>query len=119
MTHAVLISGYMTKFSIPDFILDYIFSHVWLAVLYVGFWIYIGLRSFHWIYSLHYFCLESCSFKQARRKSWLLQGKHYWQDMISAVLWNAALFAVYYGVILFGSWLVSRVNRHSLPARCV
>ena len=116
MTHAVLISGYMTKFSIPDFILDYIFSHVWLAVLYVGFWIYIGLRSFHWIYSLHYFCLESCSFKQARRKSWLLQGKHYWQDMISAVLWNAALFAVYYGVILFGSWRVARVNRAFLAS---
>lgn len=110
MTHAIIISGYMTEFSIPDFIMEYIFSHVWLAILYVGFWIYIGLRSFHWIYSLHYFCLEGCDFKQARRKSWLLQGKNYWWDMIAVVVWNGALIAAYYGVIMFGAWLVSKVN---------
>ena len=111
MTHAILISGYMTQFAIPDFIMEYIFSHVWLAILYVGFWVYMGLRSFHWIYSLHYFCLEKCDFKQARRKSWRLQGKNYWWDMIAAVAWNGALIAVYYGIIMFGAWLVSRVNQ--------
>lgn len=72
MTHAIIISGYMTEFRIPDFILEYIFSHVWLAILYVGFWVYIGLRSFHWIYSLHYFCLDKCNFKEARKRSWKL-----------------------------------------------
>ena len=52
MTHALVISGYITKFTVPQFIVDYIMSHTWLAILYIGFWIYIGLRSFHWIYSL-------------------------------------------------------------------
>ena len=70
MTHALVISGYITKFTVPQFIVDYIMSHTWLAILYIGFWIYIGLRSFHWIYSLHYFCLENCNFKQARKRSW-------------------------------------------------
>ena len=116
MTHALVISGYITKFTVPQFIVDYIMSHTWLAILYIGFWIYIGLRSFHWIYSLHYFCLENCNFKQARKRSWKLQKNHYWTDLIIVVGWSAACIGIYYGVILFGSWLVSRVNQ-ALPTQ--
>lgn len=110
MTHAVVISGYMTEFNVPEFILEYIFSHFWLAALYTGFWIYIGLRSFHWIYSLHYFCLENCNFKQARRQSWQLMGRHYWKDMILVLIWNGALIGAYYGIIMLGAWFVSKIN---------
>lgn len=116
MTHALVISGYITKFTVPQFIVDYIMSHTWLAILYIGFWIYIGFRSFHWIYSLHYFCLENCNFKQARKRSWKLQKNHYWTDLIIVVGWSAACIGIYYGVILFGSWLVSRVNQ-ALPTQ--
>ncbi len=116
MTHALVISGYITKFTVPQFIVDYIMSHTWLAILYIGFWIYIGLRSFHWIYSLHYFCLENCNFKQARKRSWKLQENHYWTDLIIVLGWSAACIGIYYGVILFGSWLVSRVNQ-ALPTQ--
>ena len=116
MTHALVISGYITKFAVPQFIVDYIMSHTWLAILYIGFWIYIGLRSFHWIYSLHYFCLENCNFKQARKRSWKLQKNHYWTDLIIVMGWSAACIGIYYGVILFGSWLVSRVNQ-ALPTQ--
>lgn len=116
MTHALVISGYITKFAVPQFIVDYIMSHTWLAILYIGFWIYIGLRSFHWIYSLHYFCLENCNFKQARKRSWKLQKNHYWTDLIIVVGWSAACIGIYYGVILSGSWLVSRVNQ-ALPTQ--
>ena len=116
MTHALVISGYITKFTVPQFIVDYIMSHTWLAILYVGFWIYIGLRSFHWIYSLHYFCLENCNFKQARKCSWKLQKNHYWTDLIIVLGWSAACIGIYYGVILSGSWLVSRVNQ-ALPTQ--
>ena len=40
MTHALVISGYITKFTVPQFIVDYIMSHTWLAILYVGFWVF-------------------------------------------------------------------------------
>lgn len=110
MTHAFLMSGYVTEFALPEFIMEYIFSHKLLAAVYVAFWIYIGLRSFHWIYSLHYFCLEGCNFKQARRKSWILMGKHYWRDMILILVWNGALTGAYYGIVMFGSWLVSKLS---------
>lgn len=116
MTYALVISGYITKFTVPQFIVDYIMSHTWLAILYIGFWIYIGLRSFHWIYSLHYFCLENCNFKQARKRSWKLQKNHYWTDLIIVLGWSAACIGIYYGVILFGSWLVSRVSQ-ALPTQ--
>lgn len=116
MTHALVISGYITKFTVPQFIVDYIMSHTWLTILYIGFWIYIGLRSFHWIYSLHYFCLENCNFKQARKRSWKLQKNHYWTDLIIVLGWSAACIGIYYGVILSGSWLVSRVNQ-ALPTQ--
>ena len=116
MTHALVISGYITKFTVPQFIVDYIMSHTWLAILYIVFWIYIGLRSFHWIYSLHYFCLENCNFKQARKRSWKLQKNHYWTDLIIVLGWSAACIGIYYGVILSGSWLVSRVNQ-ALPTQ--
>lgn len=116
MTHALVISGYITKFTVPQFIVDYIMPHTWLAILYIGFWIYIGLRSFHWIYSLHYFCLENCNFKQARKRSWKLQKNHYWTDLIIVLGWSAACIGIYYGVILSGSWLVSRVNQ-ALPTQ--
>ena len=116
MTHALVISGYITKFTVPQFIVDYIMSHTWLAILYIGFWIYIGFRSFHWIYSLHYFCLENCNFKQARKRSWKLQKNHYWTDLIIVLGWSAACIGIYYGVILSGSWLVSRVNQ-ALPTQ--
>ena len=116
MTYALVISGYITKFTVPQFIVDYIMSHTWLAILYIGFWIYIGLRSFHWIYSLHYFCLENCNFKQARKRSWKLQKNHYWTDLIIVLGWSAACIGIYYGVILSGSWLVSRVNQ-ALPTQ--
>lgn len=116
MTYALVISGYITKFTVPQFIVDYIMSHTWLAILYIGFWIYIGLRSFHWIYSLHYFCLENCNFKQARKRSWKLQENHYWTDLIIVLGWSAACIGIYYGVILSGSWLVSRVNQ-ALPTQ--
>lgn len=116
MTHALVISGYITKFTVPQFIVDYIMSHTWLAILYIGFWIYIGLRSFHWIYSLHYFCLENCNFKQARKRSWKLQKNHYWTDLTIVLGWSAACIGIYYGVILSGSWLVSRVNQ-ALPTQ--
>jgi glycerophosphoryl diester phosphodiesterase len=110
MTHAVVISGYVMEFNVPEFILEYIFSHIWLTILYVGFWIYIGLRSFHWIYSLHYFTLEKCNFKEARKRSWNLIKGHYWKDMIVVLVWNGALIGIYYGIIMFGSWLVSVIN---------
>lgn len=111
MTHAVIISGYMTTFNVPHFIQDYIFSKVWLAVLYVGFWIFMGLWSFRWIFGLHYFCLEDCNFKQARVKSvQLMQGRRYWINMLILFGWNGLMFGAYYGVIMGGAWLVSRVN---------
>ncbi len=111
MTHAALITGYIAEFSIPDFILEYIFSHRFLQIIYIAFWAFMGLRSFGWMYSLHYFCLEKCDFKKARYRSWRLIRGHYWQDLIVMIIWNAALIGAYTAVIFFGSWIISHINQ--------
>lgn len=111
MTHAVVITGYVAEFSIPEFILEYILSHWGLRIVYIAFWAFMGLRSFGWMYSLHYFCLENCDFKKARFRSWRLIKGHYWQNLIVTVVWNVALIGAYTGIIFFGAWVISKVNQ--------
>lgn len=110
MTHAIYMSGYTASFSVPEFIHDYIFSHLWMKILYVGFWIYMGLRTCHWIYSLHYFCLEGCNFRESRLRSRKLLAGHFWKDILAVVIWGGGLIGVYYGIVFAGSWLISRAN---------
>lgn len=109
-THLAYVSGYMTTYDIPDFIREYIFSHVWLALAYVAFWVYIGWRSFHWLYSLHYFCLEKKNFKIARKCSFRLIDGHFWMDLAIMGGWTAALVGIYYGILALGAFLVTRIN---------
>ncbi len=111
MTHFALINGYISEFVLPEFIFDYIKSHTLLFAAYIVFWIYIGYRSFHWIYSLHYFCLEKKSFKEARRGSWTLIKGHFWKDILVLLIWNGVVLGIYYGVIMGGAYLISAVNR--------
>lgn len=111
VTHVVLIRGYVAKFQVPEFIFDYIRSHGLLFFVYIAFWVYMGYRSFHWIYSMHYFCLEDCTFGEARRKSIHLLGKNFWKDIAAIVVWNAVLIGVYYGIVLGAAYLISAFNQ--------
>ena len=110
VTHVVLIKGYVAKFQLPEFIFEYIQSHTLLFIVYIAFWIYIAYRSFHWIYSIHYFCLEKCSFKEARRKSNILLKGKFWKDIGALLIWNGVMIGVYYGVIMGGAYLISAIN---------
>lgn len=110
VTHVLLISGYGTSFELPEFIMEYIFGHRLLMIAYVAFWIYMAYRSFRWIYSIHYFCLERQNFKEARAKSWSILKGHFWKDILILVIWNLVLIGLYYGVIMLGSYLISAVN---------
>ncbi len=110
VTHVVLLHGYVTSFELPEFINEYIVGHKLLLVVYVAFWIYIAYRSFHWLYSLHYFCLEKCDFKEARRRSWILLRGHFWKDIIILAIWNGIIIGIYYGAVTGGAWLISVIN---------
>lgn len=110
VTHVVLLNGYVASFELPEFINEYIVGHKLLLVVYVAFWIYIAYRSFHWLYSLHYFCLEKCDFKEARRRSWILLRGHFWKDIIILAIWNGIIIGIYYGAVTGGAWLISVIN---------
>ncbi|MCU6762960.1 Glycerophosphoryl diester phosphodiesterase [uncultured Roseburia sp.] len=111
VTHFALISGYISSFELPEFIFEYIQSHTLLFIVYIAFWVYIGYRSFHWIYSIHYFCLEKASFKEGRRNSWILIKGHFWKDILVLFVWNGIILGVYYGIIMGGAYLISAINR--------
>lgn len=118
-THMVVISGYGTNFELPEFVMEYIYGHKPLMIAYFGFWIFMAYRSFHWIYSTHYFALEKCSFKEARAKSWMIMKGHFWRDIVLIVAWNLILIGVYYGVMMLGSYLISAVNHNFVSADLV
>lgn len=110
VTHVALLNGYEANFELPEFVNEYIFNHKLLLIVYVAFWLYIGFRSFHWLYSIHYFCLEKCDFKEARKRSWnLLQG-HFWKDIIILAIWNGIIIGIYYGAVAGGAWVISAIN---------
>ncbi len=116
VTHVVLISGYGTSFELPEFIMEYIFGHRLLMIAYFGFWIFMGYKSFRWIYSIHYFCLEKCTFKEARAKSRCIIEGNYIRDIIIIIAWNLVLIGIYYGIVMGGAYLISAVNRTFVSA---
>lgn len=115
-THVVLLSGFGTSFELPEFIMEFIFGHKLLMVAYFGFWIFMAYKSFRWIYSTHYFCLEKCSFKEARAKSWGIMKGHFVRDIVILAIWNLVLIGIYYGAVMGGSYLISAVNRAFVSA---
>lgn len=116
VTHMVLISGYGTSFELPEFVMEYIFGHKLLMIVYVGFWVYMAYRSFHWLYSIHFFTLEKCTFKEARARSWEILKGHFLRDIVLLLVWNLILIGVYYGGVTGGSYLISTVNRAFVSA---
>lgn len=116
VTHVVLLSGYGTSFELPEFIMEYIFGRKLLTVAYVGFWAFMAYRSFRWIYCIHYFCLEKCTFKEARARSRKIIEGNFIRDIIILILWNLILIGIYYGAVMGGSYLISAVNRTFVSA---
>lgn len=111
MTQAAVMRGYMAEFSIPEFIGDYITEHTLLMAACIAAWIYLAYICCCWLYSLHGFCLEGRDFREARAESEKLLAGNFWKDLILTALWSAALTAVYYALIMGGSWLVAAANR--------
>lgn len=83
-------SGYISSISVPEFILDFIMDNGVLAVLFTAVLIGLSVLLFRWLYAFHYFTLEGCDFKEARRKSAALSRKNKSRDI--AVLLGIQLF---------------------------
>ncbi len=100
-------SSFISTISIPEFILDYITSNKFLIILYSILIIILIFILFRWLYSLHYFILEDCNFKEARSKSINLSKKHKIKDFLSIMLVQLLITIFYILFILIGIVLIS------------
>ena len=73
-------SGVLSSISIPEFILDYIRADSFLSGLFHAVVLLLAALMMRWLYAFHYFTLEGCSFREARRKSSRLSRKKKLRD---------------------------------------
>lgn len=97
-----LASGVFSTIAIPEFILDYIFADLTLSLVLGGVTFLLMALMMKWLYALHYFTLEGCSFREARKRSRLLGKKKRIRDFMEMVLIQF-LFVLFYLVFLFAA----------------
>ncbi len=100
-----LSTGYISTISIPEFIIDYIVKNQVLSILYFLLVIFLIILLFRWLYVLHYFVLEDCNFKEARKKSSNLSHQNKGKDFIKILLSQLGI-SVLYILFLLGSILL-------------
>lgn len=93
-------SGFLSTISIPEFILDYIRANQVLSALLSIVTLLLLTWMVKWFYAFHYFTLEGCSFRAARKRSSVLSKKKRLKDFFSLLLVQI-VFAVLLLVVLF------------------
>ncbi len=74
-------SSYVSSISVPEFILDFIAANKYLLVLFLIVLAGLAALLLRWLYAFHYFTLEGCGFKEARKKSARLSHKNKRKDI--------------------------------------
>lgn len=100
LTNITILSGYFTSVTIPDFILYYIRSnqpvfHVLCVILVICL-----LLAIRYCLSLHCYCLEPGSFKEARAHCKKLTKRHYFHTALQLLAWNILILAVLAVILL-------------------
>lgn len=62
-------SSYVSSISVPEFVMDFIVSNTGLLFLFLAVMVLLGALLLRWLYAFHYFTLEGCDFKEARKRS--------------------------------------------------
>lgn len=110
MTNITLISGYISNIHLPEFVMEYISHRTWLIIVYSTGMIALCYLCVKWLFSIHYYTLEDCSFLEARLRSKALIKKRKWKDLLILVIWNAVITGVFYGILLLGSPIISLIT---------
>ncbi len=99
-------SSYVSSISIPEFIMEFIIGNKYLLIVFTTVLILLSALLLKWLYAFHYFTLEGCDFKEARRKSARLSSKNRIKDLLvlSGVQF---LFYIIYFIMVFGGILLA------------
>ena len=95
-----LSSSVITTIKIPEFITDFIKSNMTLSILYFIVVIILSIILFRWLYALHYFILEDCNFKEARKKSINLSRHNKIKDYLKIIM-TQLLAVLSYVIFIF------------------
>lgn len=98
-------SSYIGSIAVPEFILDFITKNENLLLLFSCAMAGLGLLLLRWLYAFHYFTLESCSFKEARRKSVRLGRKNKIKDLTALLGIQLGISVLFLLFIIAGVWL--------------
>ncbi|MEG2638510.1 MAG: glycerophosphodiester phosphodiesterase [Clostridiales bacterium] len=91
ITNFTLVSGFISGLAIPEFIMDFIVANALLLSLFTLLMFGLILLAIRWIFSIHYFTLESDNFSQARKDSVKLIKGHYISSVLGLFIWNIAI----------------------------
>ncbi|PKM71055.1 MAG: hypothetical protein CVU92_10425, partial [Firmicutes bacterium HGW-Firmicutes-17] len=88
LTEFSLSSNFISEISIPEFIMSYITASPLYSTGFTALSLLLFLLSVIWIFSFHYFTLESRHFFQAIKKSRVLIKGHFWKTIFFVIFFN-------------------------------
>ncbi len=101
----------ISSIKIPEFIMDFIKDNQTLFILYTILVILLMVLFLRWIYSLHYYFLEDCNFKESIKKSNNLSKKNHLKDLIKISLTQILLSIIYLLFIILEIFIIIVINK--------
>lgn len=95
-------SGFVTTFSIPEFILEYVHSHPWILIAFTALALVCLFFLLRWLYVFPYFTLEKCSFREAVKKSVALGKMHRAVDFAFLIVIQVFYYLIYFLFVSLG-----------------
>lgn len=99
-------SGFISSIKIPEFIMDYINNNLLFMFI---FWLIFGLLTIvllRWLYAIHYYILENCDFKEARKRSInLIKGSRI-KDLSKLIVVQGIVYGIYLIFLFIGIALI-------------
>lgn len=95
-------SGYVGSIAVPEFIMDFIKGNWHLLLLFFGILTGLFILLLRWMYAFHYFTLEGCGFKEARRRSTALSRKNKIKDFVALMGVQFGLSVLFFVFVILG-----------------
>ena len=99
-------SGFISSIKIPEFIMDYINNNLLFMFI---FWLTFGLLTvilLRWLYAIHYYILENCDFKEARKRSINLINGSRINDLSKLIVVQGIVYGIYLIFLFIGIALI-------------
>lgn len=103
-------SNFISTIPIPEFILEYIFKNKTLFILSIFIFLFLTIVLLKWLYAIHYFLLEDCNFKEARKRSKILGKKNHLKDLLTLFLVQSVNVFIYIVFLILGITIIILFN---------